>query len=124
MAKTKFMIAHGASVVVVRDGKRKTITVGAGDDFTEEEIASINRAVPGALRAPVNEGSGRKAAAAPADDADDDDSDETETTAKKAPAKKAGGKKAAGKKAAPVKQEKPADDDADDDDDADEDEDI
>ncbi len=122
MAKTKFMIAHGASVVVVREGKRKTITVGAGDDFTEEEIASINRAVPGALRAPVNEGSGRKAAAAPTDDADDDDSDETETTTKKAPAKKAGGKKAAGKKAAPVKQEKPADDD--DDDDADEDEDI
>lgn len=116
MAKTKFMIAHGASVVVVREGKRKTITVGAGDDFTEEEIASINRAVPGALRAPVNEGSGRKAAAAAAD-ADDDDSDETET-AKKAPAKKA-----AGKKAAPAKQEKPADD-ADDDDDADEDEDI
>lgn len=123
MAKTKFMIAHGASVVVVREGKRKTITVGAGDDFTEEEIASINRAVPGALRAPVNEGSGRKTAAAAADDADDD-SDDTETTAKKAPAKKAGGKKAAGKKAAPAKQEKPADDDADDDDDADEDEDI
>lgn len=122
MAKTKFMIAHGASVVVVREGKRKTITVGAGDDFTEEEIASINRAVPGALRAPVNEGSGRKAAAAAADADDDDDSDETET-AKKAPAKKASGKKAAGKKAAPAKQEKPADD-ADDDDDADEDEDI
>lgn len=124
MAKTKFMIAHGASVVVVREGKRKTITVGAGDDFTEEEIASINRSVPGALRAPVNEGSGRKAAPA-ADDADDDDSDDTETatTAKKAPAKKAGGKKAA-KKAAPAKQEKPAADDADDDDDADEDEDI
>lgn len=111
MAKTKFMIAHGASVVVVREGKRKTITVGAGDDFTEEEIASINRAVPGALRAPVNEGSGRKTAAAAADDADDD-SDDTETTAKKAPAKKAGGKKAA-----PAKQGKPADD-------ADEDEDI
>lgn len=111
MAKTKFMIAHGASVVVVREGERKTITVGAGDDFTEEEIASINRAVPGALRTPVNEGSGRKTAAAAADDADDD-SDDTETTAKKAPAKKAGGKKAA-----PAKQEKPADD-------ADEDEDI
>lgn len=124
MAKTKFMIAHGASVVVVREGERKTITVGAGDDFTEEEIASINRAVPGALRAPVNEGSGRKAAAAAADDADDDDdTDDTETTAKKAPAKKAGGKKVAGKKAAPAKPEKPADD-ADDDDDADEDEDI
>lgn len=123
MAKTKFMIAHGASVVVVREGKRKTITVGAGDDFTEEEIASINRAVPGALRAPVNEGSGRKTATAAADDADDD-SDDTETTAKKAPAKKAGGKKAAGKKAAPAKQEKPADDADDDDDDADEDEDI
>lgn len=119
MAQTKFMIAHGASAVVVREGKRKTITVGAGDDFTEEEIASINRAVPGALRAPVNEGSGRKTAAAAADD----DSDDTETTAKKAPAKKAGGKKAGGKKAAPAKQEKPADD-ADDDDDADEDEDI
>ncbi len=122
MAKTKFMIAHGASVVVVREGKRKTITVGAGDDFTEEEIASINRAVPGALRAPVNEGSGRKTAAVETD-ADDDDADETETTtAKKAPAKKAGGKKAKAK-AAPAKQEKPADD-ADDDDDADEDEDI
>lgn len=112
MAKTKFMIAHGASVVVVREGKRKTITVGAGDDFTEEEIASINRSVPGALRAPVNEGSGRKTAAV---ETDDDDADETET------AKKASGKKAKAK-AAPAKQEKPADDDADDD--ADEDEDI
>lgn len=124
MAKTKFMIAHGASVVVVREGKRKTITVGAGDDFTEEEIASINRSVPGALRAPVNEGSGRKTVAVETD-ADDDDADETETetaTAKKAPAKKASGKKAKAK-AAPAKQEKPADDDADEDD-ADEDEDI
>lgn len=114
MAKTKFMIAHGASVVVVRDGKRKTITVGAGDDFTEEEIASINRSVPGALRAPVNEGSGRKTAAVETD-ADDDDADETET-AKKTPAKKASGKKAKAK-AAPAKQEKPADDDADEDED-------
>lgn len=123
MAKTKFMIAHGASVVVVRDGKRKTITVGTGDDFTEEEIASINRSVPGALRAPVNEGSGRESAAVETD-ADDDADDETETAAKKAPAKKAGGKKAAAKKA-PAKQEKSADDDAgEDDDDADEDEDI
>lgn len=51
-----FMIAHGASVVIVRDGKRKTIPANTGADFTEEEIASVNRSAPGALRKPINEG--------------------------------------------------------------------
>lgn len=51
-----FMIAHGASVVIVRDGKRKTILANTGADFTEEEIASVNRSAPGALRKPINEG--------------------------------------------------------------------
>lgn len=61
-----FMIAHGASVVVVRDGKRKTIQAGGGADFTDEEITSVNRAAPGSLRKPINEG--RSAAEAEASD--------------------------------------------------------
>ena len=114
-SKTTFMVVTGASVGVVRDGKRKTLVPGQGEEFTDEEIASINKAVPGALRKAINESV--KATAEPVDDSDDDDDAETE--AKKAPAKKAPAKKAAAKKA-PAKA-----DDADDaDEDADEDEDI
>ena len=57
-----FMIAHGASVVIVRDGKRKKINANTGADFTEEEIASVNANAPGSLRKPVNEGFGESAA--------------------------------------------------------------
>lgn len=56
MTKSKYMIVAGASVVVVRDGKRKTIQPGGGDDFTEDEITAVNRVQPGCLRAPINEG--------------------------------------------------------------------
>lgn len=108
--KTTFMVAAGASVVVVRDGKRKTISAGSGIDFTEDEIASINRVSPGALRKPINERAVRSAVEA--DIEDDDDADETET---KAPAKKAAAKKAPAKKAAPAKDD--AKDDADEDED-------
>lgn len=55
MTKMTFMIAAIASVVIVRDGKRKVVSAGSGDKFTEEEIASINTSLPGALRRPVNE---------------------------------------------------------------------
>lgn len=104
MAKdTKFMIAHGASVVVVRDGVRKTIQAGGGEDFTEDEIASVKAAVPGALRVPVNEGKG-KSKPEPEDDTDDDDDDDSE--AEKAAAAKA-------KKAKAGKAKKAADDDED-----------
>ena len=113
-SKTTFMVVTGASVGVVRDGKRKTLVPGQGEEFTEEEIASINKAVPGALRKAINESV--KTTAEPVDDSDDDDADETETETKKAPAKKAPAKKTAAKKA-PAKA-----DDADED--ADEDEDI
>lgn len=115
-SKTTFMVVTGASVGVVRDGKRKTLVPGQGEEFTDEEIASINKAVPGALRKAINESV--KTTAEPVDDSDDDD-DDAETETKKAPAKKAPAKKTAAKKA-PAKA-----DDADDaDEDADEDEDI
>lgn len=69
MAKTtQYMIAAGASVVVVRDGKRIPIAANGGYDFTEEEIASINKAVPGSLRKPINEGTSAATAAEGEDD--------------------------------------------------------
>lgn len=102
--KTTFMISTGASVVVVRDGKRQTIQAGGGAEFTDEEIASINRSSPGALRKPVNES--RPVAA---DDSDEGSEDGAEKAAKPAKAAKA------------TKPAKPAPDASDD---ADEDEDI
>lgn len=112
MAKnTTFMIVTGASVVVVRDGKRKPIQAGSGTDFTDDEIATIKRATPGALRLPVNEGQGR-AAEPDDDDEDGDDGDDgvaTTTTTEAAPTKPKG------KKAKAAKPAKPAGDDADDD---------
>lgn len=48
-------VPHGASVVVVRDGKRFSVPVGSAFEFTDDEIASVQKAAPGALRAPVNE---------------------------------------------------------------------
>lgn len=111
-AKTTFMVVTGASVGVVRDGKRKTLTPGQGENFTDEEIASINKAVPGALRKAINEGVKPTAQAVDDSDAEDEDDTDTEASAKK-PAKKAAAKKAAEKS-----------DESDDDDDADEDEDI
>ena len=49
------MVPHGAAVRAVRKGKRVKIQVGQAFDFTEDEIASVNKSVPGALRKPVNE---------------------------------------------------------------------
>jgi len=120
-SKTTFMVVTGASVGVVRDGKRKTLLPGQGEEFTEEEIATINKAVPGALRKAINEGV--KTTAQAVDDSDDDDADDSDETETKAPAKKAAAKKSSGKKA-PAKKAEKADDADDADDDADEDEDI
>lgn len=110
MAKTEgtYLIAHGASVVVVRDGKRKPVNAGQGEHFTDEEIKSIRAASPGALRVPINEGTGK---AIVEDDVEDDDADDIDDTGKTAAP--TGGKKGK-KKAAP--ESKPADADADDDD--------
>ena len=121
-SKTTFMVVTGASVGVVRDGKRKTLLPGQGEEFTEEEIATINKAVPGALRKAINEGVKTTAQAVDDSDDDDDADDETETETK-APAKKAAAKKSSAKKA-PAKKAEKADDADDADDDADEDEDI
>lgn len=117
-SKSSFMVAAGASVVIVRDGKRKTIAAGSGTDFTDDEITSINKALPGALRKPVNESAVRAAVEADIEDDEDETEAKVADTAKKAAAKKAPAKK----KAAPAKEE--ADDDANADEDADEDEDI
>lgn len=124
-SKSSFMVAAGASVVIVRDGKRKTIAAGSGTDFTDDEITSINKALPGALRKPVNESAVRAAVEADIEDDEDEIEAKVADTAKKAPAKKAAAKKApAKKKAAPVQDDADEDDDADADEDADEDEDI
>lgn len=114
-AKTTFMVVTGASVGVVRDGKRKTLIPGQGENFTDEEIASINKAVPGALRKAINEGVQPTAQAVDDSDAEDDDTD-NEASEKKS-SKKAAAKKTPAKKAAEKSDES-------DDDDADEDEDI
>lgn len=55
MADTEYKIAHAASVVVVVDGKRKVVEPGNGHHFTQDELATVAKAVPGALRKPVNE---------------------------------------------------------------------
>lgn len=111
--KTQFLIVHGASVVVVRDGKRKSINPGQGENFTEEEIRAVNKSAPGSLRKPVNEGHGRTAE--PEDDGEDaeDEDDETgdgddDDGEDEAPAPK---KAAKSKKAGKAK--KPASDDED-----------
>lgn len=46
-----------ASVIVIRDGKRVEPKIGKSFPFTEDEITTINRIMPGALRTPVNESS-------------------------------------------------------------------
>lgn len=111
--KTQFLIVHGASVVVVRDGKRKSINPGQGENFTEEEIRAVNKSAPGSLRKPVNEGHGRTAEPEDdgedaededdetGDDGDDDGEDEAPAPKKAAKPKKAG------------KAKKPASDDED-----------
>jgi hypothetical protein len=43
------------SVVVVRDGKRKTLPLGEAFDFTDEEVAQITAGSPEALRDPKDE---------------------------------------------------------------------
>lgn len=104
------------SVIVIREGKRVSPKLNKGYNFTDEEIETINRVQPGALRKPVNE-------TATEDAADVDATATADTTKEKVPASKPKtGKKAKAEKPA---AEKPADEDADDsDDDADEDEDI
>lgn len=111
--KTQFLIVHGASVVVVRDGKRKSVNPGQGENFTEEEIRAVNKSAPGSLRKPVNEGHGRTAEPEDGgedaededdetgDDGDDDGEDEAPAPKKAAKSKKAG------------KAKKPASDDED-----------
>lgn len=106
--KTQFLIVHGASVVVVRDGKRKTINPGQGENFTEEEITAVAKAAPGALRKPVNEGHGRSTVEDVEDedtdddeDDGDDDDDDADDEAPPAPAAKPAAKgKGKGKKPA------------------------
>lgn len=117
MAKTTYMIVAGASVVIVRDGKRVPIQAGGGADFTDDEIAAIKKATPGALRKPINEGRGKSKVE---DDADESEDGEEGKTAK-TPAKT--GKSKGKAKAPKAPAEKPAAD-ADDGDDGDEDEDI
>lgn len=116
MAKTTYMIVAGASVVIVRDGKRVPIAAGGGADFTDDEIAAIKKATPGALRKPINEGRGKSKVE---DDESEDDADEGKTAKTTAKTGKSKGKAKAPKASA----EKPAAD-ADDGDDGDEDEDI
>jgi len=111
--KTTYMIAHGASVAVVREGVRKPINPGQGFDFHDDEIEAINRAVPGALRKPVNEGTGKKAVEDNVSYGDGDDGADVKTEKPAASAKAKGKSKAAKPKPAA----KPEADDADDDDD-------
>lgn len=126
-----------ASVIVIRDGKRVEPKIGKSFPFTDDEITTINRIMPGALRTPVNEtvdedstGSGHKS----------DDAEAGKAPSKAAPdgskkATAAKGKKAAGKTKAADKdveddeeqnQDEDSSEDADNDsdDDSDEDEDI
>lgn len=111
--KTTYMIVAGASVVVVRDGKRKSISAGGGFDFTDDEITAIKAGAPGSLRKPINEGRGTPAPDDADDAADADDRTvKTETKQTKTPAKNKA-------KAKTVKE--PAASDADDGDDEDED---
>jgi hypothetical protein len=99
VTKTRFMIVSGASIGRVVDGKRVTIQPGGGDEFTDDEITTLNRLQPGVLRNPVNEGGQSKGG---------DDADETAVK----PAKSKTAKAPKGKAATPKG------------DDADEDEDI
>jgi len=118
--KTRYMIVAGASVVVIRDGKRQAISAGGGADFSEDEIATILRGAPGALRTPINEGRGKRVAddADESEDADDGAEVKTVTKTTKTP-----GKKTAKGSKTKAPAEKPAPDSSDDDDDG-EDEDI
>lgn len=120
MTKKIFMIAAIASVVIVRDGKRKVISASSGDYFTEEEIASVNGSLPGALRRPLNESTAAQIAE------ESEDAGEP-APAKTAPKGKAKAETAAQKKkreAAEAKAAADAADEGDEDEDEDEDEDI
>ena len=105
------LIPVKASVKVVRKGKRVAVPVGKPFQFTDDEVSTIHKIMPGALRAPVVE----KFVADEEEDEDEDadldveaeDEDEAEdasdkaekpaakTSAKSAPAKKSAAKKAA-----------------------------
>lgn len=114
MASNKFLIAQGTSVVVIRDGKRVTINAGGGEKFTDAEVRAVRRAVPGALRAPVNE-----SRVSPLDEDEIDEGQDATDGAEKPATKPAKAKSKA--KVAKPKAETPATDDSDEDD---EDEDI
>lgn len=94
------LIPVKASVKVVRKGKRVAVPVGKPFQFTDDEVSTIHKIMPGALRAPVVE-------KFVADEEEDEDADlglEAEElaaaaaaapSAKKAPAKKSAAGKAA-----------------------------
>lgn len=114
-------LVPNASVIVIRDGKRKSPELGKAFDFSDAEVKQINRLLPGALRKPVNE------SATVADEDEGHTSDDSE--AAKAPSKAApdGSKKptaAKGTKAAAKTKEVDKDVADEDADDAEEDEDI
>lgn len=105
------LIPVKASVKVVRKGKRVAVPAGKPFNFTDEEVSTILKIMPGALRSPVVE----KFVADEEEDEDEDadldveneDEDEDQDageqaekpaaapSAKKAPAKKSAAKKAA-----------------------------
>lgn len=112
MASNKFLIAQGTSVVVIRDGKRVTINAGGGEKFTDAEVRAVRRAVPGALRAPVNE-----SRVSPLDEDEIDESQDATDGDEKPATKPAKAKAAKTAKPAKAKAETPATDDSDEDED-------
>jgi hypothetical protein len=107
------LIPVKASIKVVRKGKRLAVPVGKAFQFTDDEVSTIHKIMPGALRSPVVE----KFVADEEEEEDEDedadldveneDEDEAEdasgedkkpaakSSAKSAPAKKSAAKKAA-----------------------------
>jgi len=56
MAKSKMLVlVPTVSVIVIRDGKRKTVEPGKPFEFTPEEVENTKRVMASAFRAPVNE---------------------------------------------------------------------
>lgn len=93
------------SVTVVRDGARVTPERGKAFDFTEEEIAYLDRISPSASRRAVNEsGVSAPQPQAPVveepEDEDEDDVEDDEPAKTPAPKKAAAKKKPAAKKTA------------------------
>lgn len=80
------------SVGVVREGQRKTVEPGKAFNFTQDEIDTITKVAPGALRKAVNES---KSDPDPAPEPEATATDNPKTPAKKAAAKKDSTSKAA-----------------------------